>query len=156
MWRHAWVDAVDSLMSWWESFRLIQNQGLGMISQGTREWIDYAVNADVTPHLVKRAGIAARVQGLRRFYALLVTQDKKVQLVRHFDQETVLAEAPFDWSLGETLDMTLNVKGDKITGLINNTQVLEAHDTKLAAGAIGLIVEDGRSGINRVQVGRAS
>jgi ADP-ribosylglycohydrolase len=154
MWRHAWVDAVDSLMSWWESFRLIQNQGLGLIAQGTREWIDYAVSADVTPHLVKRAGIAARVQGLRRFYALLVTQDKKVQLVRHFDQETVLAEAPFDWSLGDTLNMTLNVKGGKITGLINDNQVLEAHDAKLDAGAVGLIVEEGRTGTNKVQVGK--
>ena len=156
MWRRAWVDAVDQLMSWWESFRLIQNQGLGMISQGTREWIDYAVSADVTPHLVKRAGIAARVQGLRRFYALLVTQDHKVQLVRYYDQETVLAEAPFDWSLGETLDMTLNVKGDKITGLINNNQVLKAQDAKLDAGAAGLVVEEGRTGTNTVKVGSAS
>jgi hypothetical protein len=156
MWRRAWVDAVDQLMSWWESFRLIQNQGLGLIAQGTREWIDYAVSADVTPHLVKRAGIAARVQGLRRFYALLVTQDKKVQLVRHFDQETVLAEAPFEWSLGETLNMTLNVKGDMITGLINDTQVLEASDAKLDAGAAGLLVEEGRTGTNKVKVGSAS
>ena len=156
MWRLAWVDAVDQLMVWWESFRLIQNQGMGMISQGTREWIDYAANADVTPHLVKRAGIAARVQGLRRFYAMLVTQDKKVQLVRHFDQETVLAETPFEWSLGETLNMTLNVKGDKITGLINDTPVLEASDGALDAGAIGLIVEEGRTGTHRVQVGSAS
>jgi hypothetical protein len=154
MWRLAWVDGVDSLMSWWESFRLIQNHGLGLIAQGTREWIDYSVSADVTPHLVKRAGVAARVQGLRRFYAMLVTEDQKVQLVRHYDQETVLAEAPFEWSLGETLNMTLNVKGDKITGLINENQVLEAQDATLDAGAAGLIVEEGRTGTNRVQVGK--
>ena len=156
MWRLAWVDAVDQLMSWWESFRLVQNQGLGMISQGTREWVDYAVSADVTPHLVKRAGIAARVQGLRRFYALLVTQDKRVQLVRSFDQETVLAEAPFEWALGDKLDMTLNVKGNKITGFINGEKVLEASDAKLDAGAIGLIVDEGRTGTHRVQVGSAT
>ena len=126
-----------------------------MISQGTREWIDYAVSADVTPHLVKRAGVAARVQGLRRFYALLVTEDKKVQLVRYFDQESVLAEAPFDWSLGETLNMTLNVKDDKITAFINDAKLLEASDTMLDAGAVGLIVEEGRTGTHRVQVGSA-
>lgn len=156
MWKLAWVDAVDQLMVWWESFRLIQNQGMGMISQGTREWVDYAVHADVTPHLVKRSGVAARVQGLKRFYAMLVTQDKKVQLVRFFDEETVLAEAPFDWTLGDTLDMTLNVQGDTITGSINGAQVLEAKDTKLAAGAAGLIVEEGRSGTQTFSVGKAS
>lgn len=156
MWRHAWVDGVDSLMSWWESFRLIQNKGLGLIAQGTCEWIDYTVNADVTPHLVKRAGVAARVQGLKRFYAMLVTQEKKVQLVRHYDQETVLAEAPFDWSLGETLDMSLTVEGDGITGMINGEQVLQANDTQLDAGAAGLIVEDGRTGTHTVRVGKVS
>jgi len=156
MWRRAWVDAVDELMSWWEMFRLIQNQGLGMISQGTREWIDYSVSADVTPHLVSRAGVAARVQGLTRFYALLVTNDQKVQLVRRFHQETILAEAPFDWALGETLNMTLTVKGEHITGEINGAKVLEADDSKLDAGAIGLIVEEGRTATNRIQVRRAS
>ncbi|MGI9221621.1 MAG: ADP-ribosylglycohydrolase family protein [Woeseiaceae bacterium] len=156
MWRLAWVDAVDQLMVWWESFRLIQNQGMGMISQGTREWVDYAVHADVTPHLVKRSGVAARVQGLKRFYAMLVTQDKKVQLVRFFDTETVLAEAPFEWTLGDKLDMTLNVKGDTITGSINGAQVLEAQDEKLSSGAAGLVVEEGRSGTQKFSVGRAS
>lgn len=156
MWRLSWVDAVDQLMSWWEMFRLIQNQGLGMISQGTREWVDYAVSADVTPHLVKRAGLAARVQGLTRFYALLVTSDSKVQIVRRLHQETVLAEAPFEWSLGDTLNMTLQVSGENIVGIIDDATVLEAKDDKLDAGAIGLIVEEGRTATSRVQVGQVS
>ena len=82
MWKRAWVDAVDQLVGWSEMFRLVQNEGLGMISQGTREWTNYVVSADVTPHLVSRAGVAARVQGLTRFYALMVTLDQKVQLVK--------------------------------------------------------------------------
>jgi hypothetical protein len=52
--------------------------------------------------------------------------------------------------------MTLNVKGDMITGLINDTQVLEASDAKLDAGAAGLLVEEGRTGTNKVKVGSAS
>ncbi len=156
MWRRAWVDAVDHLMIWWETFRLIQDKGLGMISQGTREWIDYTVSADVTPHLVKRAGVAARVQGLTRFYALLVTQDNKVQLVRHCHQEKILIEAPFEWEFGATLMMSLTVKGDLITGAIDGVTVLQTNDAKLDAGAIGLIVEEGRTATSRIQVGRAS
>ena len=156
MWRLAWVDAVDQLMSWWEMFRLIQNQGLGMISQGTREWVDYTVSADVTPHLVSRAGIAARVQGLTRFYGLLVTQDQKVQIVRRHHQETVLAEATYDWSLGQTLHMRLSVNGDEIVGAIDGVTVLEATDDKLDAGGVGLIVEEGRTATSKVQVGNVS
>ena len=81
MWRKSWITAVDSLTGWQESFRLVQNEGVGLIMQGTRDWKDYEVTADVTPHLAKRAGIAARVQGLGRDYALELKYDNKVHLV---------------------------------------------------------------------------
>jgi hypothetical protein len=133
-------------------FRLVQNEGLGMISQGTREWTDYAVSADVTPHLVSRAGVAARVQGLTRFYALMVTRDQKVQLVKSVHQESVLAEAEFNWSFGDTLDMTLRVVGDELIGQIDGTTVVTARDSSLDCGAIGLVVADGRSATHKVEV----
>lgn len=152
MWRRAWVDGVDHLFVWSEMFRLVQNKGLGLVSQGTREWTNYTVSADVTPHLAARAGVAARVQGLTRFYALLVTQDQKVQLVRSVHEQTVLAEASFAWSFGDTLNMTLTVRDDVLTGEINGKVLLEARDGGLDAGAVGLVVEEGRSATHRVQV----
>jgi hypothetical protein len=152
MWKRAWVDAVDQLVSWTEMFRLVQNEGLGMISQGTREWTDYIVRADVTPHLAKRAGIAARVQGLTRFYALMVTRDQKVQLVKSLHQESVLAESEFGWSFGDTLHMSLGVEGDELWGEINGQVVLSARDSSLDSGAIGLVIADGRSATHKVEV----
>ena len=152
MWKRAWVDAVDQLVGWSEMFRLVQNEGLGMISQGTREWTNYVVSADVTPHLVSRAGVAARVQGLTRFYALVVTLDQKVQLVKSVHAESVLAEAEFNWSLGDTLNMSLHVNGDTLIGEINGAVVLTATDTALDSGAIGLVVADGRTATNTVTV----
>lgn len=152
MWKRAWVDAVDQLVGWSEMFRLVQNEGLGMISQGTREWTNYVVSADVTPHLVSRAGVAARVQGLTRFYALLVTLDQKVQLVKSVHAESVLAEAEFNWTLGDTLNMSLHVNGDALVGEINGAVVLTATDAALDSGAIGLVVADGRTATNTVTV----
>ena len=57
MWRRAWVNGVDMMSRGTEMFRLIQNKGLGLIMQGTREWRDYSVSASVTPHLARRCGI---------------------------------------------------------------------------------------------------
>ena len=152
MWRKAWVNAVDELVGWSEMFRVIQNDGLGMISQGTQDWQDYKVHADVTPHLAKRAGLAIRTQGLTRFYGLLVTVEGTVQLIRKNHDETVLAEASFDWSFGETLNMSLSAKGDHLTASINGTQVLEATDSTLKGGAVGIVIEEGRSATNKVSV----
>jgi hypothetical protein len=133
MWRRAWVNGVDMLTGRTETFRLIQNQGMGLVMQGTREWVDYQVDADVTPHLAARTGIAIRVQGLRRFYGLLLSAGK-VSLVKIVhDEEEVLAEADLEWALGETLQLSLSANGD--------------------AGAAGLVIDEGRVAINRVTIG---
>ena len=152
MWRKAWVNAVDELVGWSEMFRVIQNDGLGMISQGTQDWQDYKVHADVTPHLAKRAGIAIRTQGLRRFYGLLVTSEGTVQLIRKNHDETVLAEASFHWLFGETLNMSLTAEGDHLTASINGVQVLEANDSSFRGGAAAILIEEGRSATNKVTV----
>ncbi len=76
LWRRAWVDAVDN----WDarrnaSFRIVQNEGMGMIAQGTREWTDYQVKASMFSLLAASFGLAVRVQGMRRYYALLLCRD---------------------------------------------------------------------------------
>ena len=66
--------------------------------------------------------------------------------------EVLLAEAAFDWSLGQTLEMKLAVSGEKLTGSINGVTVLEASDSDLQNGAVGLIVEEGRTATEKVVV----
>ncbi len=152
MWRRAWVDAVDSLMSWGEPFRLVQNEGIGLILQGSRDWQDYEVIADVTPHLAERSGIVARAQGLKRYYGLLLTRGNKVQIIEMLDQETVLAEAPFDWTFGETHELALAVEGTKLTGKVDGKVLIETTGDRLADGAAGLLVEEGRSATRAVRI----
>ena len=77
LWRRAWVDAVDHFEGrYFEAFRISQNEGRGVMAQGTRDWIDYSVTAEITPYLARNAGIAIRVQGLKRYYALLLGSDQ--------------------------------------------------------------------------------
>ena len=155
MWRRAWVNGVDLLTKGIEMFRLVQNAGMGLLMQGTREWRDYSVSADLTPHLVERAGVAARVQGLTRFYGLLLARGargSRVQLVRMLHGEEVLAEADFEWRLGEVHELTLQVAGDRISGKVDGATLVEATDDALDCGGIGLVVEEGRLGVDRIEV----
>jgi hypothetical protein len=82
----------------------------------------------------------------------MVTVDQKVQLVKSVHEESVLAEADFNWTLGDTLNMSLRVNGDELVGEIDGTVVLTAKDTSLDSGAIGLVVADGRTATNKVAV----
>ena len=152
MWRRAWVNGVDELWTFVESFRLMQNEGRGLVIQGTRDWHNYNVTADVTPHMAKSAGVAARVQGMRRYYGLLVCQDQQVRLVKMVNEETVLASSEFKWAFGDIVELSLSVDGDKLTGTVNRSLVLEVTDSALSSGGVALVSEEGRTATNVVRV----
>jgi ADP-ribosylglycohydrolase len=155
MWRRAWVNGLDQY-DWRrpEPYRLIQNEGRGLLIQGTREWTDYRVSADVTPHLVNAAGIAARVQGLRRYYALLLCNDGKTRLVKALDGDTVLADTDFPWQFSETHDLSLEVVGTQLRAWIDGQQLFEMNDTDrpLIDGGVALVCEKGRTATQAVTV----
>lgn len=154
MWYRAWTNGVDHAMFWAEPFRLVQDEGTGLLIQGTREWTDYRVEADVTPHMVSACGLGARVQGMRRYYALLLTDDRKVRLVKALDGETVLAEADFDWVEGQTYQLSIEVEGSSIKAWIDEKLVFEVQDSNrpLSGGAVALVCTEGRTATQKVQV----
>ena len=155
MWRRAWVDAVDHFdRRWPEDYRLIQDEGRGMLIQGTREWSDYQVSAAITPHMVAATGIGARVQGLRRYYALLLDRNATARLIKALDGETVLATAPFAWQFGQTYTLRLQVRGARLQGWIDDRMLfdVEDHDRPLAGGGVALICEEGRVAVEDVAV----
>ena len=147
MWRRAWVNGVDQYDFWWpEAYRLVQNRGRGLLSQGTREWTDYTVRAEITPHLATAAGLAARVQGMQRYYALLLTREGTARLVKALDGDSVLAETPFAWSFGAPYDFALTVRGNHIEAAIDGQVLFAVTDAErpLEGGGVALVIEEGR------------
>jgi hypothetical protein len=155
MWRDAWVNAVDQWEKWHgDSFRIIQNEGRGLITTGAREWTDSRVPATIRPALIKSGGLAVRVQGLTRLYALQLTEQKTARLLKACEgQETVLAEVPFDWDFWQSYEFQLEARGNHLVGKIDGV-TLEATDTDqpFLEGSIGLVVEVGHMMANAVRV----
>ena len=153
MWRRAWVRAVDQM---WavpgEGLRLMQNAGTGLLLYGTRGWRDYRVAADITPHLARRVGLAARAQGMRRHYALTLSDSNQLRLVRELDGTTTLAQADCALDLYATHRFELTVTGDAIVGRLNDAIELSATDGTLAEGGIALLIEEGRTATRQVTV----
>jgi len=155
MWRRAWVTAADRAEFWGsELARVMQGAGTGLLIQGTREWRDYEVSADVTPRLAEACGIAACVQGQRRYVALLLCRGGKARLVHVLDGETVLGEADFPWSLDERYAVSLETQGPRLVGRINGQTVMETTDSgsPLQSGAIALVCREGRLDAHEVRV----
>lgn len=155
MWRRAWINGIDEYNPrYTEAFRLVQNEGTGLLIQGTREWADYQVSSEITPHMVKSAGIGARVQGMRRYYGLLLGPEGKAQLVKALDGVTILDEKDIGWRLRSSYDLRLQVTGTRLQGWVNGQQLFDLidEDRPLEGGAIGLICEEGRMATEQVVV----
>ncbi len=149
-WKKAWIYALDSNERfdawdyWPQPYRVIQNEGRGLLIQGTRDWTDYQFAATAMPRVCEAGGIAVRAQGLQRYYALLLDHEK-TRIVRVLDGETVLAESDTGWSVEQEVDLKLKVEGNKLTAFVNGEQALEAKDpdNALTGGGIALIAQTG-------------
>jgi ADP-ribosylglycohydrolase len=146
-WHRSWVNGVDQFDSWWpEPFRIVKNEGYGLISRGGRDWKNYRVEAPFYIHLAKSGGIAARVQGLRRYYGLQLTDAGTVRLTKAFeDAQTTLGEMAFAWEPRVTYRLWIEVDGAHIRAGIDEEQLFDVDDvvSPLMDGGIGLIVDEG-------------
>jgi ADP-ribosylglycohydrolase len=155
MWRKAWANGVDHWQVWGDCFRLVQNEGRGLITCGTREWTDYRISARLTPTLLKSGGLAARVQGMQRFYSLQFVEGGKVRLLKALDGDTVLAESPFPWQYWKSYAMALEVKGNRLRAWLEGKLLFDIEDSHrpLISGGIALVVEEGQLMTDAIEVG---
>lgn len=156
MWKYAWVNGVDHYERFYpETFRIIHNEGRGLLMTGTREWRDYRVSADITPHMVEASGLGVHVQGMTRYIAFLLCRDGKARLVSMFDgEEEILAEAAFPLTFGRRYEVEVTASQGQFGCAVDGQQVLQASGGHpvLAHGGIALVVEEGRTATQNVKV----
>lgn len=146
MWRRAWVDAVDHFDAQWpEAYRVIQDVGRGLLIQGTNDWKDYRASAQIRSPLAEAMGVGVRVQGLRRYYALLLIRHVGVRLIKMWDTERILAETDYAWDFDTCYEIELEVCGSRLRAWINQALIFDLVDADqpLSGGGVALICEEG-------------
>jgi hypothetical protein len=146
MWLRAWINAVDHVETRWASaFHLSQNRGTGLSIQGSRDWQNYSVQSAIISDPAKSFGLAVRVQGLSRYYALLLGPKQVLCLIRNYDGIQILAEVPYNWNWSERYRFDLEVNGPEIAGSLNGTELIRYNDcgSALLDGGIALVCEEG-------------
>jgi hypothetical protein len=157
MWKHAWVNNVSQFQTRWEGLRVTNGDGIGFVSQGTRDWQNYEVSSDIMPVLAKAWGLAARVQGRERYYALMFEPDDggRVRLVKRQHTDTTLASRPFDWKLDQRYQVKLRVMNGEISAFVDGELVFEVQDASnqtMVGGGVALIVDTGSISSEAVRV----
>lgn len=146
MWGRAWASSLHRFEYARDGYAfLTHNEGIGMLTQGHRDWGDLRVSATLIPRMATSAGLAVRVQGLRRFYAFVFGAPGEIRLERHLHGRKTLARAAFPWENFGEYRVEVEAKGETITVWIDGERVLTAEDedAPLKSGAFGFVVEAG-------------
>lgn len=154
-WDRSWVNGVDTwLEAMGVSVCIAQSKGEGIVSYGTREWTDYSLA--VSRLVIKiggPSGIAIRVQGLNRYYALVFNNDRyTISLIKAKDEKRIeLARVNYEWRLDEEYEVTLEAKGDMIRARVRTAEIV-ASDSEYLGGALGLVVTDGSLSVDSIKI----
>ena len=128
--------------------------------QGSREWRDNEVSAVLTPHMVDLMGLGVRVQGLRRYYAVLLSKERQARLVKMRDEEKLLMQAELSWELERAYTLRMQVAGTRIRVWLDGALLFDVHDDDadmvLEGGGVALICQEGCMGADSVSVRPAS
>ncbi|MGG5838349.1 ADP-ribosylglycohydrolase family protein, partial [Huaxiibacter chinensis] len=143
-WWRAWVNGVDLFSRHYPaSFRISKEYGEGLIIHGTRQWTDYRVRSEITLHLGEYGGLAFRVQGMRRYYAVRVLRTGHAQLIRVRDETTcILAETVLQDVFERPLTFDITLKDRCLTATVDG-KLLCAEDNAPGAfcdGGVGLLI----------------
>jgi hypothetical protein len=99
-------------------------------------------------------GLAVRVQGLRRYYALLLCKDGKARLVKSLDGTHILKEVDFPVKFNFKYELALKVKGQRLQGWVDGALLFDLVDNNqpLEGGAAALLLEEGTLSCDAVEI----
>ncbi|KAI1641070.1 ADP-ribosylation/Crystallin J1 [Biscogniauxia mediterranea] len=152
-WRRSFVDGADVFHTRGR-FSVAQDHGEGIVGYGTRGWKTYrAVFDGVVINIGGPCGVAVRVQGLNRYYALWFMSDKTVALVKALDEERIeITKAEFDWQLDTPYTIVVEAIAQEISARVVGHAQLIAHDDSYEEGGIGLVAADGSIAVESIEV----
>jgi len=106
---------------------------------------DYSFSATVKPKLGAWHGINFRVQGAIRSYALVLTENNKIRLMKNENGYSTLCETDYTWETGSCYRFTIEAKGNEFTVFDKGCEILRYTDSDkpYLNGAIGASVRNG-------------
>jgi ADP-ribosylglycohydrolase len=150
-WHRAWVNAISTFRDLFGPLYAAQDSGEGIAIYGTREWTDYRAVAHRFIVNLGSAGVAARVQGLNRYYALVFMAGGRIALIKARDElRTILASGEFDWKVDTPYQVVISTRGSSINGSIDGGPTLTATDDEYTGGGIGLVVTEGSISVKHI------
>lgn len=127
----------------YNSFTLSHPGSEGVITTGTRDWVDYSALSELVLELYETVGIVVRARGHRRYYAGVVSNGMAKIVKRRDGTLSELAAVPFQHEPNARLTFEVRVQGTSIALSVGGQALVEARDADYASGGAGFLIEGG-------------
>lgn len=125
------------------TFAISHPEHNGVMTIGANDWADYAVESTVQFVHAEYAGLVARAKGHRNYYAGVFGGGQIKLIKRQGAEVAVLAVSDKTYQEGDWHDMRLEVKGNRLTFLVDGEAAVTAQDDTFASGSTGYVVDEG-------------
>ena len=144
-WLRAWVSAAREFAPDFElTYCISHSADNGLVTLGTRDWRDYAVETRLRFSLHRRGGLVLRARGLRRYYAAVFSGGDRVAIVaRHHDAVHTLADATFPYAMERRYALYFAAAGNRLSLAVDGIPLLETRDDRYPSGGAGFVIDEG-------------
>ena len=144
-WLRAWVSAAREFAPDFElTYCVSHSAANGLVTLGTRDWRDYAVETRLRFSLHRSGGLVLRSRGLRRYYAAVFSGGRRLAIVARQDDAThVLAQADFPYEMERLYALRFAANGDRLSLAVDGIPLLEANDHRYRSGGAGFLIDAG-------------
>lgn len=126
-----------------ETFSISHSSENGIVTTGTKDWQNYRVSSELIFTNQESAGLVARANGHRRYYAVLFYKDKLVIGKQKDDEWIELAQKDFDLKLDTRYQVSFVVNLNELEVTVDGVHVLNAADSEFTSGSAGFVVHSG-------------
>lgn len=130
----------------------------GVVTIGTRDFVNYSISAQITPQPSQSCGLVIRSRGHRQYYAALLSGGNTLSImVRDASGDRALAKTAFVYSEFKSLNMTLTVQDNHLEARVGET-CLQAFDplSLYPSGGAGFRVDNGTMMVDDFVITNAS
>ena len=141
-------------------FAMAENKGDAVATIGTRDWLNYCVQARLQSYLFSECGLVAYSRGHRNYYSLALTANHRLEIRRTKNGATnILASANCSISIDVDTLFKLELHGGQIKGSVTmnkNEITITCEDHSLTSGSAGIYVKDGSVAVDDFDVSSQS
>ena len=144
-WLRAWVSAAREFAPDFElTYCVSHSADNGLVTLGTRDWRDYAVETRLRFSLHRSGGLVLRSRGLRRYYAAVFSGGRRLAIVARQDEAThVLAQADVPYETERLYALRFAANGDRLSLAVDGIPLLDACDHRYRGGGAGFVIDAG-------------